>query len=530
MKIGLFVDRMELAAWQANALEALGQAHDFVVYNCLNTAGGKRRLKHGLYYVLNLFTIRNPLTRTVPLAGPPFEAAPRHDFEAEQDGSWQRLPAGLLARIREDRPDVILKFGLSLLRVPDREALPAPILSYHHGDPRHFRGRPAGFWEVLRRAPSVGQIVQILSNRLDAGTVVAFAETKVHPHSYRQTLMEMYRHSPLLLGRAIRNALNGAALPVEPSGRNYRLPGNLIVAGFVLRLWTRTLRRLAYGLFVEKAWSVSTCAADPAATLDGSDGAFPAADRWRTLPTPAGYTFLADPFFTPDGAATLVEALNRRTGAGEILRVSAGGDALRLTEPGRHASYPAAFRWRGETFLAPEISEWSALRFYRLEEAALVDVGEAQLAPPRRVVDPTPFVQDGRFYLFGNDGAEGTNVLRLWAGDDPFGPLAEHPASPVCITPRGGRMAGEPVAAGGRLYRLGQDGSRAYGDGILVFEIEAIGPRDYRERPAGTIRFDGLSGPHTLNFRDGQAVFDWYRDRFSPWAGMRRLSGRLARA
>jgi len=38
------------------------------------------------------------------------------------------------------------------------------------------------------------------------------------------------------------------------------------------------------------------------------------------------------------------------------------------------------------------------------------------------------------------------------------------------------------------------------------------------------IRFDGLKGPHTLNFRGGLAVFDWYRERFSAFAGVRRLA------
>ena len=73
--------------------------------------------------------------------------------------------------------DAIVKFGLGLLRVPDRTVLPIPILSFHHGDPGAYRGRPAGFWELIEGASFVGQVVQILRNRLDAGRVVAFAGT-----------------------------------------------------------------------------------------------------------------------------------------------------------------------------------------------------------------------------------------------------------------------------------------------------------------------------------------------------------------
>jgi hypothetical protein len=88
-------------------------------------------------------------------------------------------------------------------------------------------------------------------------------------------------------------------------------------------------------------------------------------------------------------------------------------------------------------------------------------------------------------------------------------------------------MAGALLPLGGRLLRLGQDCSRDYGDGIIVFEIDEFSPDSYSERQLGTIRFGDLKGPHTLNFKEGTAVFDFYRDRFSPFAGVRRLRAAL---
>jgi len=92
---------------------------------------------------------------------------------------------------------------MGLLRVPPAERIGCQILSYHHGDPRRFRGRPAGFYELLSGESQIGQVVQILSNALDAGKVVAYAETKAYPHSYRNTLIEAFRRSPLLLRTAV---------------------------------------------------------------------------------------------------------------------------------------------------------------------------------------------------------------------------------------------------------------------------------------------------------------------------------------
>jgi hypothetical protein len=40
-----------------------------------------------------------------------------------------------------------------------------------------------------------------------------------------------------------------------------------------------------------------------------------------------------------------------------------------------------------------------------------------------------------------------------------------------------------------------------------------------------------VKGPHTLNIRDGQITFDWYKDKFTVMAAARRLMAkRRARA
>lgn len=57
----------------------------------------------------------------------------------------------------------------------------------------------------------------------------------------------------------------------------------------------------------------------------------------------------------------------------------------------------------------------------------------------------------------------------------------------------------------------------------------ALSERDYSETPIGEIRLPDRKGPHTLNFDNGRMVFDWYRDCFSPLAGVRRFQARLKR-
>ena len=89
-------------------------------------------------------------------------------------------------------------------------------------------------------------------------------------------------------------------------------------------------------------------------------------------------------------------------------------------------------------------------------------------------------------------------------------------------------MGGLIAERDGRLFRFGQDNRGRYGDGLILFAIDALTPDEYRESPISELRFEGARGPHTLNLRDNSLLFDFYDERFSPLAAIRRLRGRLA--
>jgi len=510
-----------LARWQAEALLTLADDADLLAYSCRNTQPSARRWKFALYYLLNLFSIRNRMTRRQSWpANSPVDVT--REFDAIEDCGWQRLPVELIEQVRTDRVDVLVKFGMGLLRVPDPERLPVPILSYHHGDPAEFRGRPAGFYEILSGRSVVGQVVQRISNDLDAGDVVAFAETRVSPHSYQATLIEAYRHSPLILKRAIENAVSGRSSKPAKLGKNSRLPGNGLVIRFVAAQWVQAAKRLWYGLFMEKSWQVATVAAPDKLTVSSLEQALSDAPHWQTVPTPTGYRFLADPFFDPIGGL-LVEGMNNATSRGEILQADDQG-VRRLSGRGGHYSYPASL----DDHVIPEISEWSPAMAFPLGEEELGDPFELKIPGRPALIDPTPFRAGDTLYLFANRADEGSSVLRLWTATDLHGEFVEHPSSPVRISPEGSRMAGELLSIGGALYRIGQDLRGRYGDGLVFFGVSRIDPDHFSEEAVHGFRFDHVRGPHTLNLGGGRAAFDHYTDRFAPLAGFRRLRERRA--
>lgn len=515
-RIAIILDNGRVTHWQNKAIASLPEGAHCLILCCKNSKTSKRRLKHLAYYALNAVTIRNQMTRKEPLLTHNLVVESTLEFDADYQGNWQSLPEYVRQAVHEFSPEAVVKFGMGLLRVP--EPFP-PILSYHHGDPRKFRGRPAGFHEIVGSETVMGQMVQMLSNTLDAGKVVAYCETKVDLHSYRSTLVRAYRHSPLLLRRALESIRNNRQEAMEPTGKIYSLPDNLAVAGFIAQNFKALTKRLFYGLTTEKCWEVSTANVQigPKGDVQLGDTA-----SWDTLPRPRHYTFYADPFFMADGSI-MVEALDRRRGKGDLVHVAE--DHRRVSAAPGHHSYPAPIVADGVEYVVPEIAGWSTPLVFRLDGDHLVPAGAIDI--DCRVLDPTLFVRNGQVYLFGNDSRDGAGVLRLWTAPGLFARFAEHPASPLLISPRGARMAGALQMMGGQLTRYGQDGRGAYGNGVVAYAITRLTPSEYEEREIGELRFDDVAGPHTINFHHDRAVFDWYRERLGFGAVVRRLRSRL---
>lgn len=519
----LITDGLTVHEWQRRALDTLPPEDRITVFACTNTALKRQLGKHFLYYALNMVTVRNPLTRQVPFGDISGRLESVTEFESEWDGNWQLLPAAIVSAISQSDAAVVLKFGMGLMRVP--ESVTIPILSYHHGDPDHYRGRPAGFWEMANGAPVMGQMIQSISNKLDAGEVLAYAETRVLRHSWRGTLMESFRSSPLLLNQALDNALAGRKVEKARNGKNYRLPSNGRVVAHVLRTGWNFSKRILYGLFAEKYWRVATVPTGEALALASGTAPFPPQSGWDNAATPKGYSFLADPFFAPDGSL-LVEALDARNGTGALLHI---GDCMKVSKAAGHHSYPSMVEADHKHYCIPEIANWSTPLIYPWDGNALGEPVPLDIPDPTGLTDPTFVRHGGRLWLFANRKAEGSNVLRLWSADALFGRFTEHPQSPIRISPNGGRMAGNMLEQDGKIYRLGQNFETDYGDGITVFEIERLELANYCERPVGQLRFTGAKGPHTFNQSPDRTkiVFDWYRDRYTPMAGVRRLRSRL---
>ncbi len=522
-KIAILYDGASLQKWQLEAVRQIEPDHELLFLVVENEQPRKRKIwQHAFYYLLNLIAIKRAAGKRAEFGAAQRGDRPTLSFSPDYDGIWAVLPPDVDQWLKANKVDAVVRFGLSLIRVAENSV---PMISWHHGDPRDYRGRPAGFYEMRDGQKFVGQIVHQMTNTRDAGPVLAFAQSRVLPHSYRKTLSDAYQVSPLLIRPALKRLWDGDAIDFSAGGKNFPLPSNAVVIRALFSYLVNGMRRLGYGLFVEKRWKVSRVAlAGPDLSIDDLKSVSDRERDWETLATPPEFTFLADPFIHQDGRI-LVEGLDKTSGKGKLAAISDGQVAVLSTPEASHYSYPSCFDWRGKSYVIPEMSQAGKQAIYRLVGDELVEQGTLDIDTDR-LIDPTLFEYQGRVFLFANRPNE-TSALRLWSSTGLMDRFEEHPLSPIRVSARGSRMGGMLTKTSSGLLRFGQDFEKSYGDALIVFKINTLTENDYSESEVSRLVFDGLRGPHTLNLQDNEAVFDWYVEKFSPLAGARRVIAAL---
>jgi len=520
IKAALIVDDLSLTEWQRRALDDASEYLDIkLVLNCRNTHSKKRLFRHFAYYVLNVLALRNDLTRRVDVGLPDARTI---SFDSTYKGMWQSIPADVAKAVEEQGIKLVIKFGMSLLRIDDALAK-FDILSFHHGDPAHYRGRPAGFYEVYDYADRIGIIVQKLSNMLDAGEILVRVHSKIHHHSYRKTARNFYGNSRPLLRKAIVSYLSGDRVTLEKLGPNYRLPENWVVLKFFAKMAYRNISRLIYGALFEKKWNIVRTGflnLNALANISVAAGAIPKIAN--------GYTFYADPFFSADGSSIRVEALNARNGLGEIVELGSRDlNPRSVLFAGAHYSYPYPFEERGEEYILPEVASHAAPYLAGASRNAAKKTALAGLED-KRLVDSSLIKHEGVYYLFAGYADTAADSLYLYTSEQLSGPYVAHPQNPIVIDPRSARMAGRIYRTDGKMYRFGQNNCFGYGSELTVSEIVALSKDSYVEKNVGVIAFKDARGPHALDIHRDLAVLDFYVDRFSLLAGYRRFVARLA--
>lgn len=526
LKVAIIVDNLSLATWQSAALEEANSLIDIkLILNCKNTRTKKRIFKNFFYYLLNIFTLQNRLTKKIAL-----DSAAKVDvlsFDSTYKGIWQSIPSEVLLNPKMNNIDLIIKFGMSLLTIDDNFKR-VPVFSYHHGDPSRFRGRPAGFYEILKGENQCGVIIQNLTNRLDAGEIYAYAEAKVVHYSYKNTILNFYSISPFLLKKAIANLIDNKPIKRSKEGENYFLPSNILVIKFLIKLLTSLVNKFLYGLFYEKRWKVAILGGE----LNFESDNLLESKLFSTFQVASKYNFYADPFFSINYKKIRLEALDNSTGLGDIIEFEVNSpNDLKVIFSGCHYSYPYSFEKDNCEIIMPEVASHSNQFCYKMSnEQILTDKFYLNGLEDVRILDGTLFQYANNWYLFFGENTNSHTVLHLWYASTLESKFTRHPKSPVNISPSSARMGGRIVFDKNGIYRFGQNNSKGYGESITISKISCLSPEDYEEHVSGKVYIDNKKGPHTIDLDsvNERVLLDYYEESFSIFAGVRRLRAKFS--
>ena len=146
--------------------------------------------------------------------------------------------------------DVVLHFGIGILRGDILDRPKYGILGFHHGDLGAYRGGPPGLWEFIHGQPETGVTVQQFTETLDGGAVLAFKPVNIrNAGRWREVRRRQCEAAKSLLSTALENLRDPEFQPVNPElgpiystdQRNWRVTLKYIYREIVGRARSHTL-------------------------------------------------------------------------------------------------------------------------------------------------------------------------------------------------------------------------------------------------------------------------------------------------
>jgi len=333
-----------------------------------------------------------------------------------------------LEKIRNCNLDVLIRFGFRILRGDILRIAPAGVWSFHHGDNNHYRGGPAGAWEVIENNPVTGAVLQVLSEKLDDGLVLdrMFAQTDRCYVNRNQNAL--FWNAMGMLPRKLRELnLLGSKLFLDQTrqkndadetktcGKIYHEPRNITACGFSARQCGRIARKKIRSTLTREQWILMFAFENQmGSSFENFAWIVPPKDR-----------FWADPFVVYDGGVhhVFIEEFDYASNKGHISYMTITRDGKWTTPTAvlqreYHLSYPFVFFWEGSYYMVPESYTNRTVDLYRCEEFPSRWEFCGHLMKDIVALDATLFEHEGKWWMFAgvqdNPGSSLNTELHLF--------------------------------------------------------------------------------------------------------------------
>lgn len=534
LRVGVLLDTPVLPRCQAEVLDHIARC-DFasvvlVVLNAAATDGTGMRPRapgSGLLFRLYQGWDRRHVQADDPLAAVDCSAALAgiDTLSVSPDGD-RRLPADALARLRQAKLDVLLRFGFGPLDGEILTAARCGVWSYRYGasdDP----GGATYFWEMRNRSPLSLAGLQLERDGRDQRTFLSLGVFATHPSlSLAETGFQPYWGAATLAIQKLRelhergwHAVERRLIPA-PSGPDGppapAPPTNMDMARWLVPMLPgKTIRKLARRHPIVSYWRLGIRQRDEGLPDAGPRAAL---DGFQWIDGPPG-RYYADPFLFEDKGTLWLffEEFNYQLDRARLVCAPLGsdgrlGDITPVLDRPYHLSYPCLIRDGGELYMIPETSGHGTVDLYRCRRFPDLWEHERELFHGR-VVDTTVWIEDGRYWFFATlvDPPGWGSQLWLFSASSLTGTWTPHPANPLSTDIRDCRCAGAIFRHDGRLIRPAQDGTGGYGSRFGLNEIVTLTPDEFEERPS--VAADpppGFEGTHTYSRAGGVEVIDGF--------------------
>lgn len=460
---------------------------------------------------LNTVTIADLLDEVPKLETVPIRKGFIHRFDRETIDSL------VTARL-----DVIIRFGFNILRGDILKASTYGTWSYHHGDPRAYRGGPPFFWEMHEGSPTSGVMLQVLSEELDGGYIIYQSTSRTDFLSLSRGKNAAYWKGAQFVGRCIRDLQADPSRFMDSRSRLqireryergiYRTPNSRVMMHFLYK-------RVRY--LTNRAWSRIRWRDQWCIGVNQNQSALPDATKmtFKVLVPPRDRVF-ADPFPLVKDNKTYVffeELVGSQEGSislgevGPYGSLKLMGNVLTRTH---HMSYPCLFSEVDEVYLVPESFDAKEVVIYRMLRFPNQWERHATVCQDIQAVDPTLIHYENRYWLFCNVASPGmspNDELHIFHAKQIRGPWEPHRSNPVVSDVRFARPAGSFFSHNGSLIRPAQDCATRYGNAVRFLRVEELSLFAYREEEVGIlqpVRDSTFTGTHTHNRAGGTTFVD----------------------
>ena len=481
-----------------------------------------------LYDIYDLYWVRKrcPAAREVDMEAE-LGAVPTLDCAVTTQGKWsQHFSAHDIDTIKSHDLDFILRFGFNIIRGEILQSARYGVWSYHHDDEHKYRGGPPCFWELYHGDDTTGAILQRLTGRLDGGIILHRGVFGTCKGSWIANFDRALSGSADWCARVCAEISDGQlervnGTPTPSTAAIRHAPHHAQFLRFVMRTSREVLRKTWQLMFHEEVWNIAFVEEELAQIIRRRR--ITGSTLW-VKPHEDGH-FLADPF--PCGDEVLVEDYDQ-AGKGKLSRLCPPFVSNELSlrpaiDRAEHLSYPCVFVDGEKIYCVPEAYQAERAIIY---ERRVEGWREAHsILHGLKVVDPTLFMYEGRYWLFyslQDDGAFGNLKLYAHYAETISGEWRPHLLNPLKCDITSSRSAGQVARVDGRLYRPAQDCSRTYGGALTINEVLELTPTRFEERVTARLTPDAdgpyPDGLHTVNAMGTRTVIDGKRFVFDPWA------------